>query len=438
MIFSELLTNLIAILLLTASFSSNASTHTNAKIDSLMTDLHKAIQNREIYLSQKGNHLKELRLALYTAHDEDARFLAMGDLFDEFRPYNTDSAFAYCKQREILALKTGNKDYITNAQLNTASVFGSIGMYKEALEIVDSIQYNTVPEYLLPYYFYIKRTVASYLVDFSIRKEDKERYRKIGNIYQDSLISLCVPGSFSYVINQADKYNSNGQCEKAVAILEDYLANNEYTTHDRAICANTLAWAYQRLGNIDKQKEILLISSIADLQASVREYVSLRQLAVLLFQEGDIENAHEFLQIAMDDAQKCNARLRILEINDIFLLKSQTSGKYYVGKMVKGPAITGCAGTNASISLGVPTSNIDVCAFFHCHTTLHYCPKTTSRRTGPSQNDLDLAQSYNLPGILRDYEGPEITGGHNINESYKDITFGPTKRPDIQYNDVIK
>lgn len=318
MIFSELLTNLIAILLLTASFSSNASTHTNAKIDSLMTDLHKAIQNHEIYLSQKENHLKELRLALYTAHDEDARFLAMGDLFDEFRPYNTDSAFAYCKQREILALKTGNKDYITNAQLNTANVFGSIGMYKEALEIVDSIQYNTVPEYLLPYYFYIKRTVASYLVDFSIRKEDKERYRKIGNIYQDSLISLCVPGSFSYVINQADKYNSNGQCEKAVAILEDYLANNEYTTHDRAICANTLAWAYQRLGNIDKQKENLLISSIADLQASVREYVSLRQLAVLLFQEGDIENAHEFLQIAMDDAQKCNARLRILEINDIF------------------------------------------------------------------------------------------------------------------------
>lgn len=121
-----------------------------------------------------------------------------------------------------------------------------------------------------------------------------------------------------------------------------------------------------------------------------------------------------------------------------YIYKSQTSGKYYVGKMVKGPAITGCAGTNASISLGVPTSNIDVCAFFHCHTTLHYCPKTTSRRTGPSQNDLDLAQSYNLPGILRDYEGPEITGGHNINESYKDITFGPTKRPDIQYNDVIK
>lgn len=64
--------------------------------------------------------------------------------------------------------------------------------------------------------------------------------------------------------------------------------------------------------------------------------------------------------------------------------------------------------------------------------------KTTSRITGPSQCDLDLAQSYNLPGILRDYKDPEITGGHDINDSYKDITFGPTKRPDIQYKDVIK
>lgn len=52
--------------------------------------------------------------------------------------------------------------------------------------------------------------------------------------------------------------------------------------------------------------------------------------------------------------------------------------------------------------------------FFHCHTTLLYCPETTSRITGPSQSDLDLAQSYNLPGILRDYKAPEITGGHDI------------------------
>lgn len=315
MMFKGILTVWIISLLLTAT---TGCTSTCAKTDSLMAELHETIRNREFYMSQKENRLEELRQALYRAPDDSTRFFALGDLLDEFRPYNTDSAFEYCRLRENLAFKTGNPEYITNARLNTANVLGSIGMYKEALEIVDSIPDSSVPEYLLPYYYYIKRTVASYLIDFSVRKEDKDKYLAVFETYQDSLLSLCPPNSLSYVIDMADKYIRKGEYRKSVKILEDYLANNKYPTHDRAIVANSLALAYQKLGNTEKQKENLLISSIADLQASVREYVSLRQLALLLFQEGDTDNAHEFLRIAMEDAKKCNARQRILEINDIF------------------------------------------------------------------------------------------------------------------------
>lgn len=293
-------------------------TSTHTETDALMSELHRTIQDKEIYLSQKENRLKELRQALYSASDDTARFIALGNLLDEFRPYNTDSAFAYCRQREILALKTGNQEFITNSRLNTANVLGSIGMYKEASEIVDSIPYSSVPEYLLPYYHYIKETIASYLVDFSVRKEDKDKYLKMFETSRDSLLSLTSPNSLSYVINMSGKYLREGDSRKSVEIIEDYLANNEYSTHDRAILANSLSFAYQEIGDIEKQKENLIISSIADLRASVREYVSLRQLAVILFKEGDIDNAHRFLRIAMDDAQKCNARQRILEINDIF------------------------------------------------------------------------------------------------------------------------
>lgn len=304
------------ILLLLTVTAGCTSTHTPA--DSLMSELRKTIHDREIYQAQKENRLEELRKALYSATDDNARFLALGELLDEFRPYNTDSAFAYCKKREILAMETGNPEFITNARLNTANVLGSIGMYKEALDIMDSIPYESVPEYLRPYYFYINRTVAAYLIDFSVRKEDKDKYLEIFETYQDSLLALSPRGSLSYVIDLSDKYNRMGQSDKSVKILEDFLSNEQYSTHDRAILANSLAFSYEKLGNAEKQKENLLISSIADLQASVREYVSLRQLAVLLFQEGDIDNAHKFLSIAMDDAKKCNARQRILEINDIF------------------------------------------------------------------------------------------------------------------------
>lgn len=305
---------LFSFLLVTIATSSSA----NSKNDSLMAELHKIILNRNIYISQKENRLDSLRKVLYNASDDKARFLAMGDLLDEFRPYNTDSAFAYCRHREILASRTGNKEFMTNARLNTANVLGSIGMYKEALEIADSIPYNTVPDYLRSYYFYIKRTVASYLMDFSIREEDKMKYRGIFEMCQDSLLKLSEPTSISYVVDMADKYNRMGNSGKAVEILENFLADNSHSIHTRAICANSLAHSYQILGDKEKQKENLLISSIADMKASVREYMSLRQLALLLFEEGDIDNAHKFLSIAMSDAKKCNSRQRILEINDIF------------------------------------------------------------------------------------------------------------------------
>ena len=57
---------------------------------------------------------------------------------------------------------------------------------------------------------------------------------------------------------------------------------------------------------------------MADMKTAVREYISLRKLAVLLYQEGDIERAYSYVKICMEDAAACNARLRKLEILEIF------------------------------------------------------------------------------------------------------------------------
>lgn len=286
--------------------------------DSLMRELKNTIEHRAEYLQRKEDKLTELRRLLGDARDDDSRFLALGALLDEFRPYNTDSALAYCRRREELARKTGRRDQAVNAALNTANVLGSMGLYKEALDITDTIPYSEVPEWLRPYYHYIGRTVYSSLSGYSLRSEDRDRYRRQSAVHQDSIIALSEPGTLSYTVNVADKHNARGEFREAAEILENYLSTEEYTTHDRAICAFTLAFAYQNLGEGEKAEENMLISSIADLQAAVREYVSLRQLGVHLYKKGDVVDAYEFLKISMEDARKCNARLRVLEINDIF------------------------------------------------------------------------------------------------------------------------
>ena len=101
-------------------------------------------------------------------------------------------------------------------------------------------------------------------------------------------------------------------------MLTDYLALQKDYEHDVAICAYTLSESYRLKGDKEKEKEYLIVSAMADMKTAVREYISLRKLAVLHYQEGDIERAYSYVKICMEDAAACNARLRKLEILEIF------------------------------------------------------------------------------------------------------------------------
>lgn len=285
--------------------------------DSLIRELQRTIDNRGTYLQQKEERIEACRQQLREAVDDQARFSAMGHLFDEFITFNTDSAMAYSAARERLAMATGNDEHLRNARLNRANVLAHTGMYIEALAITDTISPTSLPDYLRPYYFYIVKTVYTNLADYSLQPEDKARYLAKSYELQDTLIALSSPQSLSWVVNYAASCNNRGDYKTAVATLEDWIANHDLSLHDHAICANILAWSYRRLGNDQKAIENLLVSSIADLQSATREYVSLRQLGIFLYHNGDIEHAYEYLRISMEDAQKCNARLRMLEINDM-------------------------------------------------------------------------------------------------------------------------
>lgn len=300
-------------------------------IDSLMQQLQLAIELRDEYRLQKESRIAALQQEYKIARDDYERFDVLGSLLDEYSSYNTDSAFVFCQRREELADKIGDISLIRNARMNTANILVITGMYKDALDIMDSISCHELPEYLHPFYYHIRRTVYGFLSDYSIREDDKRKYAYLTNIYRDSLQLSNEPGSLAYSINKADQLNAEGEYRKAIQVIEDFMRKETCSIHDKARCTNTLSESYKNLGEVEKQKEQLIISSIADMQASVREYMSLRQLAVLLYQEGDVEHAYEYLCISMEDAALCNARLRILEINDIFPLVN----KMYVDSIQK-------------------------------------------------------------------------------------------------------
>ncbi len=293
---------------------------TNNVVDSLLSQLDQVIQNRPVYIEQKEKKLNDLRKALRQRISDENRFTLLGEYLDEYRSYNTDSSLYISRERYQVALRMKNKEHQDNALMNTAEIMGTAGMYKEAIDLMQNVHINQLPDELHPYYYHIYRTVYGLMADYAVTEQEKKLYAEITDKYRDSLLLVNKDNLLVYTLIQSDQYNVRGEFENAIQLLTDYLAGQIDNVHDVAICAYTLSESYRLKEDTEKEKEYLILSSIADMKSAVREYISLRKLAVLLYQEGDIDRAYSYLKLCMDDAVFCNARLRILEILQIFPL----------------------------------------------------------------------------------------------------------------------
>ena len=290
----------------------------SSRADSLLLKLDQAIKERPIYMEQKELKLVELKRQLHRQIPDEERFAILGTLLDEYRSFNTDSALHMAEEREQIAIRLGNREYIDNARMNKADVLGMTGMYKEVMDLMRNIHIDRLSVDIHPYYYHIYRTVYGLMADYAVTAYEKKLYTELTDKYRDSLLLVNKDNLLIHTLIQSDQYNVRNEYDKAIRLLTDYLALQKDYEHDVAICAYTLSESYRLKGDKEKEKEYLIVSAMADMKTAVREYISLRKLAVLLYQEGDIERAYSYVKICMEDAAACNARLRKLEILEIF------------------------------------------------------------------------------------------------------------------------
>lgn len=317
----SLVTKLITLVaLLFTGFAAVAAEDNSA---ALMSQLHQAIAHRDEYEQAKENRLAALRQKVEEAPDNEELFYALGDLLEEYRAYNTDSALSVCRRREEVANRIGESGFIISAKINTAQTFSRVGMCQQSLNTMRTIVSEDVPPGLRPLYYHVYRLNYGIMADLSVTPEEHAHYDKLTKTYLDSLQMFNIPGTLSYVLAEASVHNARREYRDAIAAVEDYMDSSDFAESERAMCAFTLSESYALLKDVPHQREQLLIAAIADMKAATREYAALTQLAMLLYQEGDLKNAYDFLKISLDDAAKCDARQRMLELSNIFPLVNE-------------------------------------------------------------------------------------------------------------------
>jgi cell division protein FtsB len=301
--------------LLVLLFSSSLVLGGN-QIDSLLNVLDRTVADQAKYEHLKEQKLSHLRDLLSVATTDALKYPIYGRLFNEYWSYRSDTALFYAEKKLEIARRMDNKKNINDAKLNIASVMMLVGMYKEAMDTLSTVNMKYSPD-LKAYSYFIYRTLYGYLGDYSISAKEKTRYQHLTAMYRDSLLIANAPNSSAYIMVKSDKLIVNHQYDDALNLLKSYYPSLPPDSHDRAIIAYSMAMAYKGKKELKKEEKWLIVSSIYDLQSDTKEYVSLRDLAYMLYENGDIARASKYIKRSLEDALFCNARLRTVEISRI-------------------------------------------------------------------------------------------------------------------------
>lgn len=286
------------------------------KLDSLFIELDQAITQEKKYTSLKESYLDKLKSQLQNQTSKDGIYYACLNLASEYETYLCDSSIAYSRRALETAIEVNNAGWIADSRIQLARSEAKAGIFTKALTFLDLVSKEGLTKNQLVNYYKTYADIYIYMVEYQGSYDVEELVAK-KNRYLDILIGILDKKSYDYAVKQGLRYIENGKYADAEGLLLGYFPKVKPSTKESAGIASVLSFLYAQKGDREKEKKYLAISAISDVKAAVKENISLRTVAVLLFENGDIERANFYIKKSLDDANFYNARLRNIQTSKI-------------------------------------------------------------------------------------------------------------------------
>lgn len=283
------------------------------ELDSIFSELDKAMANKSVYISEKEERIAEQKRMFSTPGlTKEQCFLINEKLYWEYAYYIPDSAKVYLfKNLDIAKELDYTKEHITYRFL-LVSHYSTEGFYIDSSKVLDSIRPYAEQENLMSYYYSIYKQL------YYFYSSPKEQFHPEYFNYQDSLMMVTDKNASVYPILLAEKLTDEGKGEAAREILLPLFEAAEAGSHQQAKLANNIGKTYLRDNDYEQQKKYFAIAAAADIKSVVREHESFRSLAIACYETNEVNRAYEYISQSMEDALLTNFNVRMLEASQFF------------------------------------------------------------------------------------------------------------------------
>lgn len=302
---------------------SCGSVYATTDTDKLLEELKTQIGKKDSYDNNKALRIKKLKLyqSGLAKGNYNEQFDTLDKLYSEYKSYQFDSAYVYVDKMIYMSKLKGDKPREYYSYVKMAFILLSSGMFHEAFEYLNKVDVSALTNPAkVDYYFFLARCnydVANYSNDKYFTPDYIDR----GNKSIDSALSFCGDDQISkfYLIG-LQKFQERKFDEGKVQFSRVLSGKAQITMHLRAMASCSLGLIYLENNRKEEGLNLMIQSAIADVKSSTKETVALYTLANLLYKDGNIKDAYNFIQIAQEDADFYGARQRKIQIGAILPL----------------------------------------------------------------------------------------------------------------------
>lgn len=292
---------------------------------SLILRLDSAIDRSDRYTLEREKRIENYKTQLSRVESFSiSEYEVNSILYKEYKPYICDSAIHYQNRNIEIAIQLQDTNRETESKLELAYLMGSIGLYKEAVDLLESIDRSELPAGFLTNYYHAYIRVFGELAFYT---QDKRKSKIYWGVFDENLIALkkvIAPDNPLLWQLREDSVRNIHQFEEALRLNSIMLAKTSPGTPEHALVTFRRSMIYQWQGKREEQKYFLALSAISDIRSAIKDQASLMILAQILYEDGEIDRAYNYIRFSWNATVFYNAKLRSLQSSSILSLIDKT------------------------------------------------------------------------------------------------------------------
>lgn len=280
----------------------------------LLLRLDSVLKRAPQYDADKEVSINKLKSALRCATDPEHRYWLATNLYDEYAPFNSDSAMVYVNLTGSLARALGRQGMIVDSELNKAYVLSATGLLDEASKCISAIEGLPMTEQQRCNFVDRALFLNTHRRQYMGTPADKNTLpysQRVDSLLKDAIGRITPDNpNYSWIVGWGNM-KSRKDALRAIEIVKPKVDRSQFQTRRDAMDAWVLSRLYEYAGDRESKMKYLILSAISDVRAGVKEMASLQEIAELLLNAGEVERSNEYINYCFNSAVRYKSRVRM-------------------------------------------------------------------------------------------------------------------------------